>query len=36
MIGRDNIIAKVADWRKQQQKKVKMTEVDLCSSGSGS
>ena len=32
----DNIIAKVADWREQQQEKVKISEVDLCSSGSGS
>ena len=32
----DNIIDKVADWRKGQQKKVKMTGVDLCSSDSSS
>jgi hypothetical protein len=30
----DNIIAKVANWRKEQQKNVTMAGVDLCSSGS--
>ena len=30
----DNIIAKVADWRKEQQQDVTMAGVDLCSSDS--